>query len=214
MTDPTYRHLIMVADRSGSMDKVRDATQEGINGFFASQRSAAARTTASLFQFDTVHDTVFEHVDLTGVPAYVLTPRGGTALLDAVGFAFTREGEWLASLPEDQRPGSVFAVIATDGEENSSQEWDLARVKALVTRQQDVYGWNVVFIGANIDAVKVGQGMGIARGQTMTYNATNTGTQSAYGTLSAVGLRSSASFGKRVEFTDAERAAAVEDETK
>jgi hypothetical protein len=214
MTDANYRHLFMVVDRSGSMQKVREATQEGINGFFTSQavapRHVDNRITASLFEFDTDHDTVFHHVDIADVPAYTLTPRGGTALLDAVGFAFTREGEWLAAMPEDERPGMVIAVIATDGEENSSTEWTLDRVRDLVTQQRDVYGWQILFIGANIDAVKVGGSMGINRGQTMTYNSTDSGTQSAYGTLSAVGLRTSAGFG--AAFTDAERAAAVEDD--
>jgi hypothetical protein len=215
MTDPHYAHVFLVADRSGSMADCREATQDGINEFFNGQKTVPGKVTASLFQFDDHHDTVFEHLPIGDVPAYELVPRGMTALLDAVGFAFTREGEWLASMPEHERPGIVTAVIATDGMENRSTEWKAdgadpaSRIRALITQQREVYGWEVLFIGANMDAIKVGGGLGIPVSRSMTYNTTATGTASTYGTLSAVGatISSGVAF---AGFTDDQRAAAVD----
>lgn len=219
MTDSSRAHVFLIADRSGSMGSCREATQDGINEFFNGQKSMPKQITASLFDFDDFHDTVFEHLPITDVPAYELVPRGMTALLDAIGFAFTREGEWLASLPEDERPGTVVAVIATDGMENHSTEWKdqgadpAARIRALITQQREVYGWEVLFIGANMDAIAVGANMGIPRGQTMTYAATDTGTRSAYRSMThTVGwnLAADAVTAAPAGFTDAQRAAAVD----
>ena len=221
MTNPEYRHIIMIVDRSGSMQSCRAATEEGINGLFSGQAgeegggggggssAAATAATASLYQFDTEHDVVFAHVPLHQVPPYRLVPRGGTALLDAIGFAFAREGEWLASLAEDQRPGTVIAVIATDGMENSSREYKRPQIQEIIRRQQEVYSWQLLFIGANMDAVQVAAGYGIPAQQAMTFRASPTGAMSS---LSSV--RRAMSRGRRGEgygFTPAERAAALDD---
>jgi Mg-chelatase subunit ChlD len=204
MTDPNYRHLILIVDRSGSMKSCKAATEEGINGFFATQAGEPGRATATLVQFDTEHETVFEHVELADAPAYRLVPRGGTALLDAVGFAFAREGQWLASLPEGQRPGTVVAVIATDGEENSSREYTGEQVREIIQGQREVYGWEVLFIGANIDAVKTAATYGIPAEGAMTYDVAYTA-----GTLSAVSAAvSRGASGLGYGFTDQERATA------
>jgi hypothetical protein len=204
MTDPAYRHLILIGDRSGSMRSCKDATEEGINGFFASQAADPGRATASMYEFDTQHDTVFEHVPLGEVPAYVLAPRGGTALLDAVGFAFAKEGAWLAGLPEHERPGQVVVVIATDGDENSSREYTAGQVRDMIRVQRETYGWEVLFIGANMDAVKTAAAYGIPAAAAMTYDTDST--QATYSSVSAMVSRgrSGAGFG----FTDKERATA------
>lgn len=206
MTNPAYRHIIMIADRSGSMQSCREATQEGINALFATQAKEPGTGTASLFEFDTEHDTVFEHVPLDQAPAYTLVPRNGTALLDAVGFAFNREGSWLASLPEDERPGKVIAVIATDGEENSSREFTASQIRAMMREQQETYGWEVLFIGANLDAVQTAAAYGIPQRNSMTYD-----THSTAATFAAVSSNlTRGASGLGYGFTDAERAASVE----
>lgn len=210
MTDPNYRHLIVVVDRSGSMHSCREATQEGVDGFFASQAAEPGNATASLYQFDNEHDTVFEHVPLAQAPRYTLMPRGGTALLDAIGFAVSREGEWLASLPEDRRPGTVVLLIATDGHENSSTEWALPQIKELITRQQEVYSWVPMFVGANIDAVGVGASLGVAPANAMSYAPSPSGTAKTFKAMSANVSRGR--FGGAYGFTDAERKQAAEQE--
>ena len=209
MTNPEYRHIIMIVDRSGSMQSCRAATEEGINGLFSGQAQEGGWATASLYQFDTEHDVVFAHVQLDQVPPYRLVPRGGTALLDAVGFAFAREGEWLASLGEDQRPGTVIAVIATDGMENSSREYKRPQIQEIIRRQQDVYNWQLLFIGANMDAVQVATSYGIPAAHAMTFRASPAG---AAKSLSSV--RQAMARGHRGEgygFTAEERVAALDD---
>lgn len=204
MTDPNYRHLILIIDRSGSMQSCKAATEEGINGFFETQTREPGRATATLVQFDTEHETVFEHVELADAPTYTLVPRGGTALLDAVGFAFAREGQWLASLPEEQRPGTVVAVIATDGEENSSREYTAEQIREIIRGQREVYGWEVLFIGANIDAVKTAATYGIPAASAMTYDTQST--EGTYQVVSAAVSRGASGLG--YSFTDQERATA------
>jgi hypothetical protein len=115
------------------------------------------------------------HVPLGEVPPYRLVPRGGTALLDAVGFAFAGEGEWLASLPEHERPGTVIAVIATDGMENSSREYNRTQIQEIIKRQQEAYNWQILFIGANMNAVQVASSYGISAQHAMTFRASPAG---------------------------------------
>jgi hypothetical protein len=211
MTNPDYRHIIMIVDRSGSMRACRQPTEDGINGLFEGQAGLDGWGTASLYQFDTEHDLVFQHLALSEVPPYRLVPRGGTALLDAIGFAFGREGEWLAALTESERPGTVIAVIATDGMENSSREYDRGQIREMIQHQQQVYSWQILFIGANMDAVQVATSYGIPGSQAMTFRATDTGVRSSYRSLNEAMARgrTAGQYG----FTDQERAEALgEDE--
>ena len=209
MTNPEYRHIIMIVDRSGSMQTCKEATEEGINGLFAGQAREEGWATASLYQFDTEHDLVFAHVPLGEVPPYRLVPRGGTALLDAIGFAFAREGEWLASLAQDQRPGAVIAVIATDGMENASREYKRPQIQESIKLQQEAYSWQILFIGANMDAVQVAASYGIPAPQAMTFRPSPAGTA-----RSLRSVHQAMSRGRRGEgygFTAQERAAALDD---
>jgi hypothetical protein len=209
MTNAEYRHIIMIVDRSGSMRSCRAATEEGINGLFAGQADEDGWATASLYQFDTEHDAVFAHVALGEVPTYRLVPRGGTALLDAVGFAFAREGEWLGSLPEHERPGTVVAAIATDGMENSSREYNRAQIQEIIKRQQEVYNWQILFIGANMNAVQVAASYGIPAPQAMTFRASPAGASASLSSLHRVMSRGR--LGEGYGFTEQERAAAMDD---
>ncbi|MBR7831334.1 hypothetical protein KDK95_33830 [Actinospica sp. MGRD01-02] len=224
MTNPDYRHIIMIVDRSGSMHACKAATEKGINALFTGQVDGAAAgggdggsagdggsgwATASLYQFDTEHDVVFAHVPLAEAPAYRLVPRGGTALLDAIGFAFAQEGEWLASLAEHDRPGAVIAVIATDGMENASREYKRPQIQEIITHQQDVYGWQTLLIGANMDAVQVATSYGIPAQHALTFRASPAGTASSLAAVSNAMTRGRS--GQGYGFTPAERAAALAD---
>jgi hypothetical protein len=210
MTNPAYRHIIMIVDRSGSMQACREPTEEGINGLFVGQACEDGWGTASLYQFDTEHDQVFQHLALTEVPPYRLVPRGGTALLDAIGGAFAREGQWLASLPEEERPSTVIAVVATDGMENSSRECSRRQIQEIIKRQQETYSWQILFIGANMDAVQVAGSYGIPAPQAMTFRPSAAGVLSSYHSLNKAMVRGRR--GGEYGFTDQERAAALEED--
>lgn len=206
MTDQDYRHYIIIVDRSGSMNKIREDAQGGIREFAAEQAKLPGKATLSLYQFDNEHETVHKFASLSKVAGYVLVPRNTTALLDAIGFAITREGEHLAAMPEGKRPGKVVALIATDGHENASKEYSLGQVKELTTRQQNDYGWAFTYIGANQDAFSVAESMGISKAATLDYARSGVGTQSAYGAASAAASRYvRGPGGQSLSYTDDER---------
>lgn len=206
MTDPNYTHISILVDRSGSMASIKTDTEGGVNTLLNDQAKEPGRATLALAQFDTEYETVYGPGDLQAAPKFVLTPRSSTALLDAMGRSITETGEYLASLPEDQRPAHVIFVVATDGYENASREWTRERVFELVKQQREQYGWTFIYLGANQDAIQVGASMGFAVGQTITYDATREGTQSVYASTSSIvrGARK----GGRTSFSDADRAAA------
>jgi hypothetical protein len=169
MTDSNYTHISVVADRSGSMGwrteqdgpvKAAVAT-DGIHEFVTEQRKIPGKTTFSLTDFDTEYTAVASFSDGTALLDWKCSPRNGTALLDATGYEITQLGEALEAMPEDERPGRVYVVIATDGQENSSHEYTLEQVREMITRQHDAYGWEFVFVGAGPEAWGGGTAMGI-----------------------------------------------------
>ena len=212
MTDSAYVHYVLIVDRSGSMADIREETQEGIRGFVTSQQAALPaghRGTLSLYQFDTIHDAVHRFTPLSGVPPYDLVPRNGTALLDAVGFAVTGEGERLAAMPEGERPGKIVVLIATDGRENSSREWTKKQVKDLITQQRETYGWEFSFVGANQDAFAEAGQLGIATASAATYSPDSYGTSSAWRGAGKMSARYVSGQAGSLAFTPEEQAEAA-----
>jgi len=205
LTNPDYRHLEIISDRSFSMLGVAAATSEGIAAYIAGQRALPGKCTVSLTEFDTAHDQVFFFRDIDGDTSYTLKARGGTALLDAIGFTFTRCGEHLAAMDEKDRPGEVTVLIATDGEENSSHTFSLEQVQAMIARQQEAYGWTVVYMGANQDAFQVGASLGVPQATTLNYCAA--ATAGTYASASAMVARGTMTG--NYTFNAAERTAAV-----
>lgn len=210
MTNPDYTAIMLLVDRSGSMAAIRDAAESGVNEFITSQANAVGKRTIRIAQFDydysqgLRYDTVCPSTDPAAIEPFTLAPRGGTPLLDAMGRAIVEFGDELAALPESQRPGVVVLAVMTDGLENSSREYQWPQVKAMVQRQQETYGWQVVYLGANQDAFTVGEQLGVPRANTMTYAATPQGTQSALHSLDSYVV--AAASGQTAGFTDEQRA--------
>jgi uncharacterized protein YegL len=173
MTNAGYRHLVLVVDRSGSMQAVEADMNGGIRKFIEEQAAVPKRTTLSVYQFDTEHDEVRAFAPLTSdvLAGWSLVPRGGTALLDAVGTAITRTGEKLEAMPEGQRPGEVVVEIVTDGHENSSREYTLPQIREMITRQREQYQWVFMFLGADQDAFAAGDLMGVPIANVGNYNS-------------------------------------------
>ena len=133
-----------------------------------------------------------------------------TALLDSAGRFITEVGAQLAALPEDQRPGQVICLIMTDGMENSSSQWNWEAVKKLITEQREVYGWEFIFLGADIDAVAVGERMGVDRRYAMTYDKRSHATvQATYARASSVMSDLKRGYLAGEGFTAADRAEAM-----
>jgi len=199
--------ITLVIDRSGSMQSIRDDAQGGINAFIAGQSKTPGDVLVTLVQFDTEYEFLHRGVPVRDVPPYALEPRGGTALLDAVGRAINETGARLAKLPEPERPGLVIFVVMTDGQENSSREFTKAQIRKMIQHQQSVFNWQFTFLGANQDAFAEAGEIGIAAGGTADFSASKVaGAWSA--TLAKVSrMRQARSDGDTVDnsFTQEER---------
>ena len=187
MTDPNYTAMLLVIDRSGSMEGIRDDMVGGLTAMLAEQAAEPGLLTVDIVTFDTEIELQCSLADPKTVTV-TLEPRGGTALFDAIGQSVTAFGRVLAALPEHARPETVQVVVVTDGDENSSREFGRDAVRALVTQQKDKYAWDFVFLGANQDAVFAGQRLGFDADSSMTYTA---------GTAGVAGM--SASMGRYVK---------------
>lgn len=153
--------LVVIVDRSGSMQSIKDDAQGGINQLIEDQKKDKGECSFTLAQFDTEHDLVNDGTDIKSVEPFTLVPRGGTALYDAIGRTLNAVGKRLADTPEAERPGLVSVVIVTDGYENSSREFDQATVKKMIGEQESKYSWEFSYLGADQDAFAVGNSFGI-----------------------------------------------------
>ena len=209
MTDSNKTLIAALLDRSGSMNSSKEATEDGWRELINEQRGEPGACEVTLAQFDTEYEVLYPRTDIAAVPQFVVAPRGRTALLDATGRFITEIGEQLAALPEDERPGTVICLIMTDGFENASRHWSWERIKALITQQRDVYGWQFIFLGANIDAVEVGARMGVDAADALTFAAGSYhGNRAAYRVTSE--KMKYARMSRKYDFTDADRDEAME----
>ena len=157
--------LVFILDRSGSMSGLESDTIGGFNSMIAKQKKEDGIAYVTTVLFDTRFDRVHDRMKLEDVPALTekdYVPGGCTALLDAVGDTvqhITRIHKY--ARPEDV-PEKTVVVITTDGLENASHRWSLEQVKQLIEHEQEKYGWEFLFLGANIDAVETAKGIGIS----------------------------------------------------
>ena len=179
--------ITVVLDRSGSMASVRDDAIGGFNSFLEEQKAVPGSARMTLVQFDDQYEVIYECRDVQDAPplsAQTFVPRGSTALLDAIGRTMTATGVRLAALPEEGRPEKVLLVVMTDGQENASREFSGSRIFDMITHQREKYAWEIVFIGANQDAVVTGASYGLPAASALNYDATPAGTRHALSVLS------------------------------
>lgn len=187
MTDSNYTHVVFILDKSGSMGGTRDDVIGGFNRLMDDQRKVDGKLTVSMCQFDTEYTLCFNMKGADEVPNLnvdTYRPGGGTALLDAVGRTINEAGNELRSLPDALRPGKVLVVIMTDGQENSSCEFNRRQVMELVKRQEDEYKWNFIYVGANVDGFAEAGAIGIRSSNALNYTADSVGTRKGYEVLS------------------------------
>lgn len=175
--------LVFILDRSGSMAGLEADTIGGFNSMIAKQRLTPGEALVSTVLFDhepqVIHDRVpLELVkDLTREDYYV---RGCTALLDAVGGAIHHIGNVHKYARKEDVPGKTLFIITTDGMENASKRYDYRKVKEMIERQKSKYGWEFLFLGANIDAAREAARFGIGSDKAVTYCSDSMGTQLNY----------------------------------
>ena len=181
--------IVFILDRSGSMGGLEKDTIGGYNSMLKKQREEEGEAYVSTVLFDNeievIHDRVsIERVaDITEKEYYV---RGCTALLDAVGGAVHHIGNVHKYARDEDRPEKTIFIITTDGMENASKRYSYAKVKQLIERQKEKYGWEFIFMGANIDAESVGERMGIDRDCSVSYESDREGTAMNYAVMSEV----------------------------
>jgi uncharacterized protein YegL len=186
-----YTHISFVLDRSGSMQSMLNDAIGGFNAFLAEQQAFPGEATFTLAQFDNIYELIYPFANLQDVKPLTketFVPRGSTALLDAIGKCIIETGKHLAATPEPARPEKVLFVILTDGEENSSREFDLHKINELITHQQDVYQWQFIFLAANQDAIASASRLGIdmARGAVMGYTSQDGQAAPAFAKMSKI----------------------------
>lgn len=180
--DMNLTEIIFLLDRSGSMGGLESDTIGGFNSFIENQNKQEGKTIVTAVLFDDKYEILWNGIDagkarLTNKEYFV---RGSTALLDAVGKTILDVGLRLSKTNEKDRPGKVIFVITTDGMENSSSEFTHKKVKQLIKHQQDKYSWDFIFLGANIDAAKEADNIGICAENAYNYEASKTGVESMY----------------------------------
>lgn len=198
--------ITLVVDRSGSMESIRGDAQGGINAFIKDQAEADGEALLTLIQFDTDYEFVHRGAPIEKIGSYKLVPRGATALLDAIGRAINETGARLATMKEKDRPGLVVFVVMTDGLENSSREFTLAKIREMIQHQQLKYNWQFTFLGADQDAFAEAEKMGMASGGHGTYAKRKVGAAYFHASNKVARMRKQAARGQTVDndFTQAE----------
>ena len=175
--------LVFILDRSGSMAGLEQDTIGGFNAMMKKQRREPGEALISTVLFDSESQVIHDRVPLDQVP--VLTEeeyyvRGCTALLDAVGGAIHHIGNVHKYAREEDRPEKTLFVITTDGLENASRRYTYDKVKSMIERQREKYGWEFLFLGANIDAAREAARFGIRADCAADYHADSIGTEAVY----------------------------------
>ncbi len=179
--------LVFILDRSGSMAGLESDTIGGFNSMIEKQRKEAGECYVSTVLFDNVSEVLHDRVKLSEIKPMSdkdYTVRGSTALIDAIGSAINHIGNiHKYARPEDVPENTMF-VITTDGMENASRSYTADKVRKMIEKQKNKYGWEFLFIGANIDAVQTAARFGIGSDRAVNYNADAMGTRVVYEAVS------------------------------
>ena len=175
--------LVFIIDRSGSMSGLESDTIGGFNSMIRKQKQAEGEALISTVLFDNVSEVLHDRVnvkDIQPMTEHDYTVRGTTALLDAIGGAIHHIGNVHKYARQEDVPEHTMFVITTDGMENASRYYSSDKVKKMIERQKVKYGWEFLFLGANIDAVQTAGRFGISEDRAVNYNCDSRGTMLNY----------------------------------
>ena len=182
-----YTEIVYILDRSGSMGGLEADTIGGFNAMMEKQKKTGEKALVSTVLFDDRSEVIHDRVPIdkiekmTDKQYYV---RGCTALLDAVGGAIHHIGNVHKYIRPEDRPDNTLVVITTDGIENASSRYSREQVENMVKHQQEKYGWEFIFIGANIDAYEEARKFGISKERAVNYVCDEVGTANVYAGIS------------------------------
>ncbi len=180
--------LVFILDRSGSMAGLEKDTIGGFNAMIEKQKKEEGICYISTVLFDGESEVLHDRVNLSDIKPMTdndYTVRGCTALLDAIGGAVHHIGNVHKYARREDVPDSTMFVITTDGMENASHYYSADKIKMMIERQKEKYGWEFLFIGANIDAVETASRYGISKDRAVNYMADREGTEILYDTVSS-----------------------------
>ncbi len=175
--------LVFILDRSGSMSGLESDTIGGYNSMMEKQKKEPGEAFVTTVLFDDGYELLHDRINLRGVEAITSSEyyvRGTTALLDAIGKTINKIGNAQKQTAESERAEKVIIVITTDGMENASREYDYEIIKKMVENQKMKYGWEFIFLGANIDAVAEAERFGIDEDRAARFNSDPIGTSLNY----------------------------------
>ena len=190
--------LVFILDRSGSMHGLENDTIGGFNAMIEKQKKEEGEALISTILFDHKSKVIHDRVDVKEI--FPMTEKdyvtgGSTALLDAVGNAICHIMNIHKYARKEDIPEHTMFVITTDGMENSSHSYDYGKVRQLIELQKEKYGWEFIFLGANIDAVNVASYMGIDESRAVNFNCDSEGTELNYEVLNdAIGVLRKCSY--------------------
>ena len=179
--------IVFILDRSGSMSGLENDTIGGFNAMIEKQQREPGDAIVSTVLFDHEQEVIHDRVDIRKIAPLTRNEycvRGCTALLDAVGCAIHHIGNVHKYAREEDRPEKTLFVITTDGMENASRKYSYEKLRAMIQRQKEKYGWEFLFLGANIDAAREAARFGIGADRAANYHADREGTNVIYETVS------------------------------
>lgn len=170
--------IVFILDRSGSMGGLETDTIGGFNAMLERQKKAEGEALLSTLLFSNETEVLHDRTDIRRVePLSLLDYRvgGSTALLDAIGSAIRHIGNLHRETRPEERPAHTLFVITTDGQENASRRYGYGELKRLIERQKEKYGWEFLFLGANMDAVAAASRFGIDADRAVRYHCDSAG---------------------------------------
>ena len=179
--------IVFILDRSGSMSGLEKDTIGGFNSLVEKQKKEKGKAYISTVLFDNHSQVLHDRVSVDKINPMTdkdYFVRGSTALLDAIGGAIHHIGNVHKYARAEDRPDKTLFIITTDGMENASRIYTYDKVKEMINRQKEEYGWEFLFLGANIDAVTTASMFGIERDRAVDYHSDSKGTALNYEVLS------------------------------
>ena len=178
--------LVFILDRSGSMAGFEEDTIGGFNSTIEKQKKQDGKVYVSTVLFDNVSEVIHDRVDISDIKPMTdadYEVRGCTALLDAVGGAIHHIGNVHKYARSEDVPEHTVFIITTDGMENASHNYTRSRVREMIKRQTEKYGWEFIFLAANIDAEETAEDIGIRRERAVNYTQDRKGVEATYAVM-------------------------------
>jgi len=179
--------LVFILDCSGSMSGLEKDTIGGFNSMIEKQKGEEGEVVVSTVLFDNESLVIYDRLPLDKVPRMTeeeFFTCGCTALLDAVGGAIHHIGNVHKYARKEDVPEKTMFIITTDGYENASRRYDYDKVRKMIERQKEKYGWEFLFLGANIDAAAEARRFGISADRAVNYKCDEAGTALNYEVIS------------------------------